>query len=264
MPKIAKKTAEIKVGSLSYLEAGEGDPVVYLHGAGGRPPAGATFVEELARGFHVFVPSRPGFDDSPLGSHETLDAAADAIGSFIEQIAPTGPVHVVAQSAGGAVGLWLAVRHPELVATLVLSAPSAFAHRSESNRQSRSPGELEKILYGERPSWTEPPSQDEQERIRSNAAFNMRQFPPPGDDLLGRLGEIEAPTLILWGTEDRLVPPENSSFYQKHIPHAQRVLIHGAAHELPISATEQWVALVTDFIRRGEFFVVNRGQNTSR
>jgi pimeloyl-ACP methyl ester carboxylesterase len=263
MVSVAKKTADLQAGTLAYLEAGEGEPVLYLHGAGGRPPAGATFVTELARSFHVFVPSRPGFDESPLGSHETLEAAANALGAFIEKSSPGTPVHVVAQSAGGAVGLWLAVRHPELVATLILSAPSAFAHRAQPAGQSRSPGELDKILYGDNPSWTEPPSQEEQDRIRKNAAFNMRQFSSPGEDLLGRLGDIEAPVLVLWGTEDRLVPSENSSFYQKHIPHAHRVLIFGAAHELPISATERWVALVTDFIRRGEFFVVNRARSAS-
>ncbi len=257
MTSIAKKTLDIEGGSIVYLEAGEGETLVYLHGAGGRPPEGATFVEDLAQNFHVLVPSRPGFDESPLGRFETLADAANAIGAFIEKAASGKPVHVVAQSAGGAVGLWLAILRPDLVATLVLSAPSAFGH-APSGSQRRSPGELDKILYGDSPAWTEPPSAEEQERIRTNAGFNMRQFASPGEELLGRLGEIEAPVLVLWGTEDQLVSPEGSGIYQKHIPQAIRMLIFAAAHELPISATDRWVELVTDFLRRGEFFVVNR------
>jgi pimeloyl-ACP methyl ester carboxylesterase len=172
-----------------------------------------------------------------------------------------GPVHVVAQSAGGAVGLWLAALYPELVSSLVLSAPAAFAHRpaSTSPRAQWSPEELDRLLYGDEPSWSSPPAEDDQARIRRNAAFNMQRFAGPNDDLLARLGEIKAPVLVLWGTEDKLVPPDNSAVYQKHIPHALRMFIHGAAHELPIAATQRWVALVSDFIRRGEFFVVNSG-----
>lgn len=260
MPEIEKKELAIDGGSISYLEAGSGDTLLYLHGAGGRPPAGATFVSDLSESFRVLVPSRPGFDESPVGRFETLPDVADAMAAFIEGTGG-GPVHVVAQSAGGAVGLWLSVRHPELVASLVLSAPSAFAHRPTTGGGQRPAGDLDRLLYGEQPSWSFPPTAEEQERIRRNASFNMQKFGGTNDDLLERLGEITAPVLVLWGTEDRLVPPDGSALYQKHIPHALRMLIYGAAHELPISATRQWVSLVTDFIKRGEFFVVNRSSS---
>jgi pimeloyl-ACP methyl ester carboxylesterase len=257
---VVQRTLDVEDGSIAYLEAGSGEPLLYLHGAGGRPPAGATFVDELAQSFRVLLPSRPGFDESPLGRYDTLTGAAEAMAAFIEKTAG-GPVHVVAQSAGGAVGLWLAVLFPEMVASLVLSAPAALAHRpaSAGSPVQRSPEELERLLYGDEPSWSSQPSGDEQGRIRRNAAFNMQLFAGPNDDLLARLGEIKAPVLVLWGTEDKLVPPDNSAVYQKHIPHALRMFIHGAAHELPIAATQRWVALVSDFIRRGEFFVVNSG-----
>ena len=253
------ETVDIDGGSIAYLETGTGDPLIYLHGAGGRPPAGATFVSELGRSNRVLVPSRPGFDESPMGRCATVRDAADAIAAFIDKVAGR-PAHVVAQSAGGAVGLWLAVLHLHLVADLVLSAPSAFAHRPASaGSPARGAEELDRILYGDQPSWSSPPDDEEQARIRRNAAFNMQHFAGSNDELRERLGEIKTPVLVIWGTEDRLVPPENSKFYQEHIPHALRMFIYGAAHELPIAATQRWVALVGDFIRRGEFFVVNAG-----
>ena len=103
------------------------------------------------------------------------------------------------------------------------------------------------------------PTEDEEQRIRRNAAYNIQNFGGSNDELLGRIAEIKAPVLVLWGTEDRLVPSDGSGVYQKHIPHAVRMFIYGAAHELPIAATAEWVGLVRDFIRRGEFFVVNAG-----
>jgi pimeloyl-ACP methyl ester carboxylesterase len=206
------------------------------------------------------LPSRPGFDNSSEVGEKTPAGAATAVAAFIEATSK-GQVHVVAQSAGGAIGLWLAILRPDLVASLVLSAPAALAHRARPSEggPARSPQDLERLLYGDHPSWSSPPTNDEQQRIRRNAAFNMQTFGGSNDELLGRLTEIKAPVLVIWGTDDLLVPSDGSSIYQKHIPHAMRMFIYGASHELPIAATPEWVALVRDFIRRGEFFVVNAG-----
>ncbi len=260
MTDIQQKAIEVEGGTLRYLEAGSGPTLVYLHGAGGRPPSGATFVSELAKDFRVLIPSRPGFDESAEIGEKTTSGAARALAALIEETSQ-GPVHVVAQSAGGAVGLWLAVQRPDLVSSLVLSAPAAFAHRPPppGGGPVRSPQDLDRILYGDRPTWSAAPTDEEQQRIRRNAAYNIQNFGGSNEELLERISEIKAPVLVLWGTEDRLVPSDGSGLYQKHIPHAVRMFIYGAAHELPIAATAQWVTLVRDFIRRGEFFVVNAG-----
>ena len=75
-------------------------------------------------------------------------------------------------------------------------------------------------------------------------------------DLLERLGEIAAPTLVLWGTADAMLPPEAGHAYVQRIPTSYRILIYGAAHSLPVAACRQFVSLTTDFIERGERFVV--------
>ena len=258
------RTLDIKGSPISFIDAGEGNVILYLHGAGGRPPAAATFVQELAAHHRVLLPSRPGFDESPLGSCESERDVAEVLAEVI-QSAAAGPVNVVAQSAGGTTGLWLAVLHPELVQTLVLSAPSVFATRHES-RGPRSQEEMDTLLYGSNPSWQGSLSPEDQARIRQNAAGNMGRFQSQAqnEDLLARLKQIDMPVLVLWGTEDRMLSPDSSGFYQKHIPHAVRMMIYGAAHELPIAATRQWVTLVSDFVQRGEFFVVNNRTVESR
>jgi 2-hydroxy-6-oxonona-2,4-dienedioate hydrolase len=258
------RTVQIKCSEISFVDEGEGSPVLYLHGAGGRPPAAATFVHELAAHHRVLLPSRPGFDESPLGSCESERDVAEALAEFIESVASC-PVNVVAQSAGGTAALWLAILHPELVQTLVLSAPSVFATRHESRGQ-RSQEELDALLYGSSPSWHGSLSLEDQARIRQNAAGNMgrSQSQAQSEELLARLKEISMPVLVLWGTEDHMLSPDSSGFYQKHIPHAVRMMIYGAAHELPIAATRQWATLVSDFVQRGEFFVVNNGSVEAR
>ena len=250
------KIAEIDGLPVHYLEAGSGKTIVFLHGAGGAPPRGAMFVPMLAERHRVLVPSRPGFDGTPIGSCETVQDAVAVMAGFIRAVV-RGKAHIVAQSLGGAIGCWLAVLHPDLVESLVLSAPAAFAGRRALPR----PEEMAQILYGDAPSWTAAPDAAEQKRIAGNAQANMdRLRAAEGNaDLLARLGEIKVPTLLLWATGERLLPAEAMLPYQERIPRCHRILIHGAAHELPIAAAPRWVRLVADFVDRGEMFVVNTG-----
>lgn len=250
------RIADIDGLLVHYLEAGGGKTILFLHGAGGAPPSGASFVPMLAERHRLLIPSRPGFDATPIGPCETLQDAVAVMAAFIRRVAQ-GKAHVVAQSLGGAIGCWLAVLHPDLVESLVLSAPAAFAGRHAPPR----PEEMAQILYGDAPSWSAPPNAAERQRIAANAQANMHRLRAPEGhaDLLERLGEITAPTLLLWATGERLLPPEAMLPYQERIPRCTRILIHGAAHELPIAAAPRWVRLVADFVERGEMFVVNLG-----
>lgn len=263
MTEATAKIAEIDGLALHYREAGAGKTILFLHGAGGAPPGGASFVPMLAEHHRLLIPSRPGYDDTPLGTRASLADVTDIMAQFIRQVAG-GRAHVVAQSAGGGIGCWLAIRHPELVETLVLSAPAAFAslHRPAGARPP-SPAELAQILYGDHPAWSAPPSEAEQQRIARNATANMARFHAPegNPELLDRLGEIKAPTLLLWATHERLLPAAAMLPYQLHIPSCTRIFIYGAAHEMPIAAAKPWVRLVSQFVDRGEMFVVNMGED---
>lgn len=257
---VTEKTVEIEGVAIPYREAGQGKPVVFLHGAGGAPPKGASFVSMLAENHRVLVPSRPGYDGAPLGRFETVKDSAEAMAAFVKKVAG-GAAHIVAQSAGGAIGCWIAVEHPDLVSSLVLSAPAAFAPAHAPAGPPPSPEELEARLYGPTPAWTAPPTEAERACIRQNAQSNMPRVRPADGNaaLLERLGEIKAPTLVIEAGADRLIPAAALRPYQDRIRTCYRVVVYNAAHELPISAARRWVALVADFIDRGEFFVVNTG-----
>jgi pimeloyl-ACP methyl ester carboxylesterase len=258
---IHEKVAEIEGIPVSYRDAGKGETIVFLHGAGGAPPRGAAFHRMLAEKHRVLIPSRPGYDGTPPGSHTGNREAAELIAAFIRKVAG-GPVHVVAQSAGGAVGCWLSILHPDLVTSLTLSAPAAFAgpHRAHGGPPP-SPQEIERRLYGDKPTWDTPPTEEEGARIRKNAQGYMQRglAGAANEDLKERLGEIKAPTLLLVATRDEVVPAEAMAPYQRAIHTCYRMFIYGAAHEMPISACAKWVNLVADYIDRGESFVVNIG-----
>lgn len=250
--------------TFQYREAGAGEKtIVFLHGAGGQSPKSARFLAMLGERHRVLVPSRPGFDQTPVGECKTIRDVVEAVAAFIAAAAPRQKVHLVAQSAGGAIGAWLAITHPELVESLVLSAPAAFAVRHAPPPGAAPPNlaDMAKRLYGETPAWDSPPTAQEREQTGKNAQANMARFAAPegNSDLRERLAEIKVPVLLLVASADQMIPEEAMRPYQELIPSCTRIVIYGAAHEMPISAAEIWVKLVGDFVDRGEYFVVNMG-----
>ena len=80
---IEEKIVELGGLPLHYREAGQGKTIVFLHGAGGAPPRGASFVAMLAERHRVLIPSRPGFDDTPVGDCKTLLDVVERMAEFI-------------------------------------------------------------------------------------------------------------------------------------------------------------------------------------
>lgn len=239
---------------IEYREVGEGKPVVYFHGAGG-VFRNAAFLPALGQRYRVLAPSRPGYDGSP-GSCASANEDAEVMADFIRQLVD-GPVHLIGESAGSAAACWLAILEPDLVASLILVAPGAFAGASHAPPPS-SPGAMEQRLFGTQPAWTEPPTDADRAARQRNATANAAKLRPAdgNGDLLERLSEITAPTLVQWGTADEVIEPEAGQVFVQRIPNSYRILVYAAAHSLPVSACRQFVALTTDFIERGDRFVV--------
>jgi pimeloyl-ACP methyl ester carboxylesterase len=107
-PAPTDKTIALDGLAIRYLEAGEGRTIVLLDGAG-LPLHDAAFIPLLAARHRLLIPAT-----------DALDAARAA--SFIARVAG-GKAHVVTQGAGAVTGTWLAILHPDLVESLVLSAP---------------------------------------------------------------------------------------------------------------------------------------------
>jgi pimeloyl-ACP methyl ester carboxylesterase len=239
---------------IEYLEIGQGTPVVYFHGAGG-VFRNAAFMPALGQRFRVLAPSRPGYDGSS-GSCASAREDALVMAEFIRHVVGDR-VHLIGESAGGAAACWLSILAPDLVESLVLVAPVAFAGAAHAP-PAASPDAMEQRLFGAHPAWSEPPTDGDRAARQRNASANAAKLRPADGnaDLLERLPDIAAPTLVLWGTADQVIPPEHGQVFVQRIPNSYRILVYGAAHSLPVSACRQFVALSTDFIERGDRFVV--------
>jgi pimeloyl-ACP methyl ester carboxylesterase len=250
--KLAEQTVKLSGGEIHYRAAGDGGgaPVVWLHGAGGYRHDPRVFAG-LAEHYQLLLPSMPGFDASMPGSTQNVQDIADAMAEFIQQVAG-GQALVIGESFGGGVACWLAIRHPEVVDRLILAAPAGLRQEGGPRLTDLTPAEAAVLLYGRAP--TEQASPEEQQRRthnRQNAARIGSARPGFDPDLFDQLTAVRAPTLVLWGSADRMIWPAQAQHFVGQIPGATLVMIDGAPHVLSAAVPEEFLAPVLDFLRPG-------------
>ncbi len=239
---------------------GSGDPVLYLHSGGGARITPA--IERLAETRRIHMPVMPGFDgtapDPALRSMaDFADLAAQVIDATIK-----GPCDVIGHSFGGLAASWLAVRHPDKLQLLVLVAPAGFRPGGEAPITT-DPAKLRAAMFAH-PENIRPDGKTPEIQAANQAAAARRRSEIATDrDMVARLGEIKALTLILHGTKDGIVPLASARLVKERIPRAHLVYVYDAAHALDVDQPERWAELVGDFLTRGEAFIVNRGSSAA-
>ena len=117
---------QTRCGLIEYEEAGEGLPVLVVHGAGGGHDQGMTFARSLVqRGFHVIAVSRFGYLSTPLPPDASAQAQADAHACLLDALA-IPKAAIIGVSAGRPSSMQFAIRHPDRCAALVLLVPLAW------------------------------------------------------------------------------------------------------------------------------------------
>jgi pimeloyl-ACP methyl ester carboxylesterase len=236
---------------IRYAEAGQGPALVCFHGAGGlRISAGHELLAERHR---VIAFEAPGFGDSPINARSrTMADLAATMGAAIDAIG-VDRFNLWGTSFGGRLALWLAVEMPdrERLQSLVLAAPAAilFGPRRDATPE---------LLYAHperRPAGGPPPP----DVIAKQRVLVDRLVVPLRDPRLeAAMRELNVPTLVLFGSEDRITPAEYGRLYRELLPNCQFVIVYDAAHAIDGDRPEAFAAIVTDFVAHREQFVVRR------
>lgn len=238
---------------IRYLEAGDGPPLVCFHGAGGvRLSRGH---ELLAESHRVIAFETPGFGDSPVNERtasmrelaRTMLSAVDAIG--------LGRFNLWGTSFGGKLALTFAVDSPERLDALVLAAPAAILVDPQPLPR---PEQMASILYAHPERQTNQGHVAPEVEAKQRALVHRVIGPPRDPELEQAMRSLEVPTLVLFGTEDRLTPPELGRIYRDILPNCQFTIVYDAAHAIYADRPEAFAAVVTDFIEHHEEFVVRR------
>lgn len=126
-------------GSIEYALAGEGPPVLVVHGAGGGYDQGLDIGEPLIqKGFRLIAVSRFGYLRTPLPKDASAEAQADAHASLLDTLGISRAA-VVGVSAGAPSALQFALRHPDRCAELVLLSPALYVPREDESASLKSP-----------------------------------------------------------------------------------------------------------------------------
>lgn len=238
---------------IRYLEAGSGSPLICLHGAAG--PRISRAHELLAESHRVIAFEVPGFGQSPANERsgslrelaQTLIRALDALD--IDRCGLWG------QSFGGKLSLWMAVQDPGRLGALVLSSPAAILVDAGPLPP---PEQMPALLFAHperQPAIAPFPPEIE---AKQRALVGRLMGPPRDRELENLMSRLDLPTLVLFGTEDRLTPPELGRIYRELLPRCQFVIVYDAAHAIYGDRPEAFTAIVTDFLERGAEFVMRR------
>jgi pimeloyl-ACP methyl ester carboxylesterase len=181
----------------------------------------------------------------------TMARAAQALG--------LDTFNLMGTSFGGKTALWLAVQAPERVPALVLEAPAAI--RPEGTEPpSGTPEEMARRLYAHPERLPALPAVDPAVRAKTQALVQRLRGPARDADLEGRLSTLSTPTLVLFGTLDRVIPPAMGRIYKDLIPGCHLVFVYDAGHSIGAERPQAFVEVAGDFFERHEAFVVSRAE----
>lgn len=254
--------------SIEVLEAGEGEPLLFLHGAGGIA-AWEGVLPLLSERYHVHAPLLPGF-----GRSDGLDYLEDQFDLFfhgfdvIEALGLEHP-YVVGESLGGWMAAEMAALRPKEIGRLALAAPVGL-WRDEAPvadmfgmtitelvpylfHDQNCPAAQRLLavtqLFGDRDDRS-----DEQVEILLAMSRGFRTaakflFPIPERGLERRLSRITAPTLIVWGEQDRFVSPSYADIFREKIKGAEVVKIANTSHLIGLESPEPYADALIEWAR---------------
>jgi pimeloyl-ACP methyl ester carboxylesterase len=242
-----QRTISIRGGAFEaqLFEAGSGEPLLFLHGVSDVGPS-EPFLERLAERRHVIAPRLPGFGESS-GSEHLLDIH-DLIYYELDLLDALGlrDLPLIGHSLGGMVAAELAAVQPERFRALVLIAPLGLWNPAYpvADFFSMSPAEVAAATYHDPASpaaqaASARPEGDEAyiafmlERAKSLATAAKYLWPIPNRGLSKRLHRIAAPTLLIWGESDRIVPLQYAADFAAAIPSARTPLTIAEAGHIP-------------------------------
>jgi pimeloyl-ACP methyl ester carboxylesterase len=167
---------------------------------------------------------------------------------------------VIAESFGGWIALWLAVKHPDLVEQLVLEAPAGLRTKGVGGLPA-DPTERNRRLYAMPDRAPKNPLYEEMRPANAQTAATYMGVETLDDALLKSLPQIKARTLLLFGTKDEVIPVEDVGRRLKAgLPHSHLSFIYGAAHAVEFDQPDRLARLVGAFLERGEAFVVRTAE----
>ena len=267
------RSCTVNGSRVSYVEMGEGPALVFVHGLAGCWQNWLENIPHFARSHRVIAIDLPGFGDSELPQQDiSMPGYGRLVDAFLGEIG-VERTSIIGNSMGGFIAAEVAVSHPGRVDKLVLVSAAgvmtvrpaeltvakrlarsfhAGSSRVLARRQSlvRRRGLRRLILYGivRHPELLQPELVYEIASGGGKPGF-LDAFKAILDyDFRDRLPEVQHPTLIVWGRDDRVVPVGGAYRYEQLIPNSRRVIFEDTGHVPMIERPALFNRLLEDFL----------------
>lgn len=239
----------------SYIEEGEGHPIILLQGLmGGLSNFTSLIGYFSSRGYKVFFPELPIYDLPVLNTN--LSALAKFVAKFIEEKVGE-PATIVGNSMGGHIALILTVNRPQLVKNLVLTGSSGLYERSFGDSFPRKSDrsyirkKTEEVFYD--PSVATEDLVDEVFAIVNDRGKGIKTVMLARSaikhNMAKDLHKIETPTCIIWGKQDNVTPPDVAEEMHRLIPNSDLFWMDKCGHAAMMEKPDEFNEILYNWLK---------------
>ena len=238
-----------------FIEEGEGEPLLLLHGLFGALSNFADLVEHFRKSYKVIVPLLPLFDLDIF--HTTVGGLEERVQKFIE-LRDYHNIHLLGNSLGGHVALVHIIKHPDRIKSLILTGSSGLFENGMGDSYPKR-GDRDYIKKKTEVTFYDPAMAttelvDEVFEITNNRIKVIKIIALAKSAIRNNLGEelnqIKQPTLLIWGNNDIITPPFVGQEFQKLIPNSELHFIDKCGHAPMMEVPDEFNRILDAFLKK--------------
>lgn len=249
-------TYEIKQdGKFKYIEEGQGEPLMLLHGLFGALSNFQYLIEHFKHTHKVVVPMLPLLEMDLL--HTSVGGLQKYVHKFVEQ-RKYDNIHLMGNSLGGHVGLVHILKHPERIKSLILTGSSGLFENGMGDTYPKR-GDKEYIRNKTALTFYDPAMATEELvnevfEITNNRMKVIKIIALAKSAIRNNLGEelmnIKQPTCLIWGNNDTITPPFVGKEFHKLIPNSELHFIDKCGHAPMMEVPEEFNKILGGFLAK--------------
>ncbi len=242
-------------GKFKYIEEGQGEPLVLLHGLFGALSNFKDLIEHFRKNFTVIVPMLPLLDLDLL--HTSVGGLHKFLQKFVEH-KDYKNIHLLGNSLGGHVALVYILKHPERVRSLILTGSSGLFENGMGDSYPKR-GDKEYIRKKTELTFYDPAMATEELvsevfEITNNRLKVIKIIALAKSAIRNNLGEelneIKQPTCLIWGKNDTITPPFVGEEFHKLIPNSELHFIDKCGHAPMMEVPEEFNKILEGFLTK--------------
>ncbi len=247
---------EVKqIDKFKFIEEGEGEPLVLLHGLFGALSNFKDLIEYFRHSYKVIVPILPLFELDLF--HTSVGGLEKHVQKFLE-LRNYNNIHLMGNSLGGHVALVHILKHPERIKSLILTGSSGLFENGMGDSYPKR-GDYEYIKRKTELTFYDPAMAtkelvDEVYEITTNRIKVIKIISLAKSAIRNNLGEelnqITKPTLLIWGNNDTITPPFVANEFNKLLPNSELYFVDNCGHAPMMEVPVEFNKILEQFLSK--------------